>query len=58
MALTLGRNDLILKLVEGDVHSQELFYHKSSVKACLVQFHRDYNNVLSEKKKDEQKITE
>ena len=58
MALTLGRNNLILRLVERDVHSEELFYHKSSVKPCLAQFHRDYNNVLSEKKKEEQQITE
>ena len=54
MAKVLQDENLLIQISHGDVASNEMYYHKSSVKCCYQKYRKRYIKKLSEKDKDDE----
>ena len=49
MATVTHHNELLSRLVSGDIVSDELYYHKSKIKNCYVEFNNSHQKVKLER---------
>ena len=55
MAKILQDENLLIQISQGDVASNEMYYHKSSIKCCYQKHSKRYIKTLKEKEKDDEK---
>ena len=58
MAKVLQDENLLIQILHGDVASNEMYYHKSSIKCSYQKYTKPYIKKLKEKNKDDEKTSE
>ena len=57
MAKVLQDENLLIQISNGNVASNEMYYHKSSIKCCYQKYRKRYIKKLQEKDKDDEKAS-
>ena len=57
IAKVLQDENLLIQISHGDVASNEICYHQSSIKCCYQNYRKRYIKKLKEKDKDDEKTS-